>query len=137
MAGLVPAGFSFERIEPVPLDISYVFDSVTDLETYLSGTTYVNPPFSGVGFPYKGQILAVLNGTNQPDVYVTWEVPSGTAGAIENELNGLFYAYSPVGAGGGAAAMPEPPADDQLYGRTRATGAATGAWEMLLDDGTY
>jgi len=93
MVDTVGVGFSFVRTEPSPLDLSYTFDSLTDLDEYLSGSAYLSPPFEGLGSPYAGQILAVLNGTAQPDIYTIWEVPSGTVGAIENQVNGLFFAY--------------------------------------------
>jgi hypothetical protein len=89
---------SFRRGINEALDISYVFDSVAELQAYLSSASYLSPPFTGQGSPYPGQITAILNGTNQPDIYVIWEVPSGTAGAIQNQLNTLFYAYSPISA---------------------------------------
>jgi hypothetical protein len=95
---------SFRRGEANPLDISYVFDSVADLEDYLAAEPYINfDPARLWGLPYNGQVTTVLNGTNQPDVYVIWEVPSGTAGAVENQLTNIFYAYSTFGGAPGAA----------------------------------
>jgi len=130
---------SYRRTQFEPLDISYVFDSVAQLEDYLSGDPFFATPFDPAnikGVPYAGQVTAVLNGANQPDVCVIWEVPSGTAGAIENQLNNLFYSYALIGGGGGGA-MPEPPDDGALYGRTRAASTLTGTWELVADDGTY
>jgi hypothetical protein len=127
---------NYRRGTPEPIDVSYVFNSVADLEAYLESSAYLNPPYAGLGAPYSGQIMAVLNGTSQPDVYTIWEVPSGTAGAMENQLSGQFFAYGPV-SGGGGGAMPEPLDDGQLYGRTRAPSTTTGTWNVVADDGQY
>lgn len=140
MVTIVNAPFSFERAEPSPLDISYVFDSVADLQDYLSSTTYMNPPYSGVGFPYNGQILAVLNGTAQPDVHIVWEVPSGTIGAIQNELNSLFYIHAPVSGAAegitlGSMTPPTNPQPGDLWTRPDNRllfRLSSGAWVQLF-----
>jgi len=139
MASVADVGFSFRRGEATPLDVSFVFNTIADLQGYLSSSTYLTPPdYTGLGFPYAGQVLAVLNGTSQPDVYVIWEAPSGTAGAVENQLNTLFYAYAQISAApAGGGPMPEPPDDAQLYGRKRGVSAPTGSWELVADDGQY
>src|SRR5262249_3636385 len=97
-------GLSYRRQNFEPLDISYVFDSLTELEDYLSSAAIFATPFNPddlKGFPYSGQITAVLNGTNQPDVYVIWEATSGTANAVESLLfPGRFFAYAPFEGGG-------------------------------------
>jgi hypothetical protein len=37
---------------------------------------------------------------------------------------------------GGGAAMPEPPADDEIYGRSVASGATAGTWEQMAEGPT-
>jgi hypothetical protein len=94
---------TFRRSNFEPLDLSYVFNTVADLEEYLSSAAVMEGRFGDIkGYPYPGQIAAVLNSNNAPDVYVIWEVLSGTPGAVENELNNLFYAYEKFEAGAAA-----------------------------------
>lgn len=75
MAMNIPWSFGFQRMEPDPLDPSLVFDTLADFQTYLTG-----------GTAYAGQVVAVRNGTNVPDVYV---------------VNNDGHSYTEVGVGGG------------------------------------
>lgn len=74
MAMNIQWGFGFQRLNPDPLDPSYVFDTLADFQAYLAGTT-----------AYAGQIVAVKNATNVPNVYL-----------INEDLS-----YSPIEGGGG------------------------------------
>ena len=97
---------SFKRGNFAPLDVSYVMGSISELHDYLSGAAYVATPFDPAatkGMPYAGQVVAVLNGTETPDVYVIHVVPSGTAGAHEHPFDNQHYAYAPIRGSGGAA----------------------------------
>lgn len=75
MAMNIPWGFGFQRITSDPLDPSYVFDTLAEFQTYLTG-----------GTAYAGQIVAVRNGTNVPDIYI---------------VNNDKTSYSPLEGGGG------------------------------------
>jgi hypothetical protein len=54
--------FSLLRVTPEPLDTSFVFEDMAAFTTYLAGPT-----------AYAGQIVAVKNATNTPDVYLIYE----------------------------------------------------------------
>jgi len=54
--------FSLLRVTPEPLDTSFVFEDMAAFTAYLASPT-----------AYAGQIVAVRNGTNEPDVYLIYE----------------------------------------------------------------
>jgi triacylglycerol esterase/lipase EstA (alpha/beta hydrolase family) len=140
-AAAIDWGNAFRRQDFAPLDLSYVFASVADLEDYLTSDAVMTGNFADIkGYPYPGQISAVLNGTNQPDVYVVWQVPSGTVGAVENPLNNLFYAYSQIGGGAvegittGSMTAPSNPQPGDLWTRPdnrMLFRLDTGAWVQI------
>lgn len=69
-----PAGFN--RLNPIPLDLSAVFDDLPAFQAYLAG-----------GTAYAGQVVAVRNVGNVPALY-----------RINEDLT-----YSAIGEGGGDA----------------------------------
>jgi hypothetical protein len=142
LSGILDQNWSLRRANFEPLDISYVFDSVADLEDYLTSEAVMTGAFADIkGYPYPGQISAVLNGTNQPSIYVVWEVPSGTPGAVVNPLNSLSYAYSEIEGGGaagftaGSMTAPTNPQPGDLWTRPdnrMLFRLDTGAWVQIF-----
>ena len=74
--------FSLLRVTPEPLDTSFVFEDMAAFTAYLAGPT-----------AYAGQIVAVKNATNVPDVYLIHEDRT----------------YGGFGGGGGGGPGPQGP----------------------------
>jgi len=76
--------FQYQRLNRTPLDVHEVFANLAALQSYLS-----------TGPAYAGQVVAVRNGTNTPDLYRINENYSYTAigpaidptAAINNAIN--------------------------------------------------
>ena len=88
--------FQYKRVNREPIDESAVFESIAAFEAYLLD-----------GPAYPGQVVAVRNGTNEPDIYKINEdssystvgsgdapVASGLPGITDMRLvNGVFRVY--------------------------------------------
>jgi hypothetical protein len=85
--------FSLLRVTPEPLDTSFVFEDMAAFTAYLASPT-----------AYAGQIVAVRNGTNEPDVFLIYEdrtyggFAAGGGGGGAQGPQGVQGPQGPIGA---------------------------------------
>jgi len=120
MSGL-PFPFQYRRVNPQPIDESDVFANLAAFQTYLTG-----------GTAYAGQICAVHNGTNTPDLYrvnvdLTYTAvgEGGAGGPLTGDVTGPANATVVGRIQGRPVASATTIANDQVLGW------ATASWTPM------